>query len=345
MNARPGVESRPQPPGHGSWRGSRVCVTGGAGFIGSHLAEALVAEGAHVAVIDDLSGGRKANLAAVEGRIAFHHGSILDAAALVRAVAGCEIVFHQAAAVSVPESVEHPDRCFAINDEGTFAVLEAARREGVRRVIYAGSSSAYGSGPGAGSSRRGDRREGAAAEGRCAESMAPAPRSPYAASKLAGEAWVQGHCACYGLEAVTLRYFNVYGSRQRAQSAYAAVIPRFVAALRRGERPTIFGTGEQTRDFVSVSDVVQANLLAGSSPGAPQGEPINVGSGEGSSLLELLELLGELMRVPARPRFEPARPGDVLHSVASIERAARLLGYVPQVGLRRGLELLLEDAS
>lgn len=316
------------PPTHRSYEGQRVCVTGGAGFIGSHIVDGLVHRGARVSVIDDFSNGHEANLAAVADRITLHRGSILDAALLDRAVADCELVFHEAALASVPESVEHPLRYAEVNDAGTLALLEAARRAGVRRVVYAASSSAYGDRP----------------ESPKQESLAPAPTSPYAVSKLAGEFWLRSHAACYGLETIALRYFNVFGPRQRADSPYSAVIPRFVDALRSGSRPTIFGDGTQTRDFVSVFDVAWANLLAGSVPTPLQGDAVNIGLGTGTSLLELLGMLGELLGLPSEATFAPARAGDVMHSTASIELARTLIGFEPVVGFRKGLELLVAES-
>ncbi len=309
------------PTGHSSFHGRGVCVTGGAGFIGSHLVAELLARGARVSAIDDLSNGSRGNLPANAQQMRFVEGSILDEAALDAALAGVELVFHEAALASVPQSIEEPERYAAVNALGTLRVIEAARRHGVRRMIYAGSSSAYGD----------------LEESPKIESMQTDPLSPYAASKLAGEHFLRAATHCSGLEAATLRYFNVYGPRQRADSAYSAVIPRFIDAIRRGEPPVIFGSGAQTRDFVHVRDVVWANLLAGSSPRPLRGESVNVASGRVVSLLELVKILAALRGTSVIPRHEPARVGDIMHSAASIAAAEGLIGYAPRVALEEGL--------
>lgn len=309
------------PAGHASFRGRGVCVTGGAGFIGSHLVGELLARGARVSAIDDLSNGSRGNLPTNAPLLRFIEASILDDTALDAALTGVEIVFHEAALASVPESIKEPERYASVNALGTLRVLEAARRRGVRRVIYAGSSSAYG-----------DLKASPKVE-----SMPTDPLSPYAASKLAGEHFLRAACHSSGLEGAALRYFNVYGPRQRADSAYAAVIPRFIDAIRRGEPPVIFGSGEQTRDFVHVGDVVWANLLAGSSPRVLRGECVNIASERVVSLLELVRLLGRLSGKEVAARHEPARAGDIVHSAASIAAARELIGYGPRVSLEDGL--------
>lgn len=302
-----------------------MCVTGGAGFIGSHLTEALVAQGAAVVVIDDLSNGFESNLAAVRDRIEFVHGSILDDTALRRAIDGCDTVFHEAALGSVPASVEHPLDYQRVNTEGTVRVLERCRATGVRRMIYAASSSAYG-----------DQEVSPKVE-----TMAPDTLSPYAASKLAGEHYVRAYANCYGISALSLRYFNIFGPRQRADSPYAAVIPKFADALRAGTRPTIFGDGRQTRDFTFVANVVWANLLAGSSPQQLRGQCVNIACGGSASLLELLHQMALILNAPAEADHAPPRAGDVMHSRASIDAAAVLIGFHPIVGFEEGLRRTL----
>lgn len=289
--------------------GRAVCVTGGAGFIGSHLSRALCEIGAEVRVIDDLSNGHRANLDGAD--VTFVEASILDADALRSVVADAAVVFHQAALGSVPASVEQPVAYNDVNASGTLSVLEAARAAGVGRVVYAASSSAYGDQP--------DLPK--------VESMLPDPPSPYASSKLAGEHLCRVYALCYGLSTVSLRYFNIFGPGQRPDSPYAAVIPVFASALLAGRAPSIYGTGEQTRDFTHVSNAVAANLLAGASAHPLAGEVVNVACGERYSLMQLLETIAAAIGVEARCSHEPARAGDVMHSEASIDRARELLGY------------------
>ncbi len=305
----------------------RVCVTGGAGFIGSHLVDALVKHGAIVSVIDDLCNGSLENLRQSRDRVQFILGSILDAAAIDAAVRDCAVVFHQAALGSVPRSIEQPDRYLQVNAMGTLSVLEAVRRidessKPMPRVVYAASSSAYGDTPALPK----------------VETMVASPRSPYAAAKYAGELLLQSHCACYGLSGISLRYFNVFGPRQRADSAYAAVIPRFIDALRRGQPPAIYGDGTQSRDFTAVENAVHANLLAGVCERSLSGQSVNIACGQQFTLLQLLDMLQQLMGTSVAPQFEPARPGDVLHSLASIEAASELIGYTCRVELMTGLQ-------
>lgn len=296
-----------------SMSGQTVCVTGGAGFIGSHLVEALVRTGAEIRVLDDLSSGDPANLAEVDSRITLIKGSVLDADVLQRAVAGTSVVFHHAARVSVVESLEQPVDYCETNVGGTLAVLEAARRSGVRRLVYAGSCSAYGDLPGL---------------PKC-EDAPVHPTSPYAATKLAGEDFVAAYPASYPIDTVRLRYFNVFGPRQAHDSPYAAVIPKFFQALASGEDAVIFGDGGQTRDFVHVEDVAQANILAACSPEPLAGMVFNVGSGSSRSILEVCEQVAAALGVSPRIRFEPARSGEVRDSKASIKLAADRLGYRP----------------
>jgi UDP-glucose 4-epimerase len=316
-----------QPEIDSFYRGKRVCVTGGAGFIGSHLSEALVERGADVSVIDDLSNGKIENLKSIKDRIRFVEGSILDPRALSNALQRCEIVFHQAAIASVPRSVKEPLPYFEVNAKGTLEVLETARAHGVSRVVYAASSSVYG-----------DQDQLPKVE-----SMSPLPLSPYASAKFAGEHLLRTYCHCYGLMGVSLRYFNIFGPRQRPDSPYAAVIPRFAAALlSKSTKPVIYGDGTQTRDFTYVSNAVHANLLAGACERPLRGESINIACGERFSLLELLRAIAEELRVDAKFEFALPRLGEVQHSLASIEAARELIGYEPQVKFREGLRLTIE---
>lgn len=300
-------------------------VTGGAGFIGSNLTETLVATGADVRVLDNLSTGRRENLAAIESKIEFVEGDLADPDDARRAVADVDVIFHQGALPSVPVSVERPIDTNESNITGTLTLLEAARRAGVKRVVYAGSSSAYGA-----VERTVNR-----------ETDPPAPRSPYAVQKLAGEHYCMAYWHCHGLETVVLRYFNVFGPRQNPKSQYAAVIPAFITRVLAGERPTIYGDGEQTRDFTFVENNVRANLLAAVHPRAA-GEVFNIACGDSVSLLDLLREIGDLCGSPVEPVFEPARVGDVKHSRADIAKARDLLGYSPTVDLREGLRRAME---
>jgi UDP-glucose 4-epimerase len=306
--------------------GRAALVTGGAGFVGSHLVDRLVREGWRVRVLDDFSSGRDENLEASRSSVEFVRGDLRDAGALARCVAGVEVVFHQAAVPSVPRSVAEPLRTHEVNATGTLLVLEAARRAGARRVVYAASSSAYGDAP----------------ELPKVEAMPPRPRSPYALQKWAGEAYCRLYTALFGLETVALRYFNVFGPRQDPASEYAAVVPRFATACLRGHSPVVHGDGEQTRDFTFVADAVQANVLAADAPGAA-GAVVNVAGGRRVSLNELLAVLRELTGAGAPARHEPARPGDVRDSLADLGRARALLGYEPAVALREGLLQTVES--
>lgn len=309
-----------------AYQNRSVCVTGGAGFIGSHLCEALVELGAEVSVIDDLSSGVLDNIEPIKGRLRFVERSILDPAAVVDAVRGAELIFHQAAVTSVPASVERPALYHEINATGTLRILEAARLAtgndpAAVRVIYASSSSVYG-----------DREDATAVE-----TMPVRPMSPYAVSKCAGELMLRAYAVCYGLSAVGLRYFNIFGPRQRPDSPYAAVIPKFARAMLAGEKPTIFGDGLQTRDFTHVANAVQANLLAGACPGRLCGEAVNVACGTSHNLLQLIAKMAAVLGVEAQHTLAPARTGDVLHSRADITLAQELLGYEPVMGLDDGL--------
>ena len=300
---------------------STILVTGGAGFIGSHLSEALVALGASVVVIDDLSGGDRANLASF-GPVEFVEASILDMAALARCARDCRYVFHLAALGSVPRSVEQPRLYNDVNITGTLNVLEAARQTGVRRVMFSASSSAYGDNPVP-----------------WIETMPPLPRSPYAATKLADEGLMRAYSASYSIDTASLRYFNIFGPRQNANSAYAAVIAAFAKALLAGQRPTIFGDGEQSRDFTFVHNAVHANLLAARREQPIQGEVINVGCGGSISVNQLASVMASsLGRPELKPLHQPERAGDLKHSFADLNRAKAILGYRPIVNFEAGLK-------
>lgn len=309
---------------HGDWfKDRRVLVTGGAGFIGSHLCEALVALGANVIAVDDLSGGSWDNLKGFEDDIQAVTGSIMDRAVVDAAVDGCDVVFHEAALGSVPRSVAQPSIYWQVNVEGTLNVLQAAHKAQVRRVLFAGSSSAYGDPPG---------------EGLKVETMPPLPRSPYAATKLAGEHAFRAWYHSYGLDTCVLRYFNVFGPRQNANSAYAAVIAAFAKSMLSGNPGTIYGDGRQSRDFTFVANVVQGNLLAARHAEPLCGEVFNVATSGNISVNELYSKMQALMGkdLPA-PIHQPARAGDVLRSQADIRKAKQVLDYEPQVDFDSGL--------
>ncbi len=310
---------------HGDFfQGQKVLVTGGAGFIGSHLSEALVQLGAEVTVLDDLAGGDRQNLESFERQgLRFVEGSILDQALVTRAAAGCRFVFHQAALGSVPWSVAEPRKFQKVNIEGTLNVLEAARAGGARRVTFAASSSAYGDSETLPK----------------IETMPPLCKSPYAATKLAGEALMRAWSGSYGLDTVSLRYFNIFGPRQNANSAYAAVIAAFAKALGAGERPVIFGDGEQSRDFTYVDNAVQANLLAARRDKPIGGTVVNVACARRVTVNELAAQMAKMMgRDDLTPIHQPDRAGDVKHSLAELTEARRVLGYEPIVSFETGLE-------
>ncbi len=308
-----------------------VLVTGGAGFIGGHLVDALVSLGARVRVIDDLSASNADHLSELidlePDRVRFMQASILDSDALAEASSACDVVFHLAAVGSVPRSIESPQRSWDVNATGTVRVLEAARAAGAKRVVLAASSSAYGD----------------TEQLPKIETMLAKPRSPYAASKLAAEHAAHAWAASYGLDTACLRYFNVFGPRQPAGSAYAAVIPAFTAKLLKGEPPIIFGDGQQSRDFTFVANVVLATLLAGSAAEPLGGAAINIGGGERTTLIELAVAIASLTCQQAvAPEHLPERSGDVKHSIASLERAALLIGYRPFVDVEEGLKITVE---
>jgi UDP-glucose 4-epimerase len=300
-------------------------VTGGAGFIGSHLAEALVERGHRVRILDNLSTGSLESLAAIRDRVEFIEGDLRDGDAVRLAARGIEWIFHQGALASVPRSVADPLSTHEVCATGTLNVLLAARETGVKRVVYAASSSAYG-----------------ALEKLPKQETDPTlPLSPYAAAKLAGEHYCAAFTNVYGLETVRLRYFNVFGPRQPPDSPYAAVIPLFVEAMLHGRSPRIHGDGLQSRDFTYVEDVVRANLLAAEAPTA-SGKVYNIACGRRTTLLELVDELNALLGTNLRPVHEAPRPGDVRHSQADITRAQQELGYQPTWDIPRGLQALLE---
>ena len=304
---------------------ARYLVTGGAGFIGSHIAEALLGARESVRIFDNLATGRESNLTALEERAQFVQGDLRDLASVRAAMQGVEVVFHQGALASVPRSIADPIGSLETNINGTQNVLLAARDSGVRRVVYASSSSVYGNTPTL------PKRE----------DMPTHPMSPYAVQKLSGELLCGVFTRIYGLETVALRYFNVFGPRKDPASEYAAVIPRFLTALIEKRRPIVFGDGEQTRDFTYIANVVQANLLAASSSEAV-GYALNIGCGEQISLNTVLRLAGELLGVTVDADYREPRPGDVRDSCADINLAQRLLGYRPSVSFHEGLARTLD---
>lgn len=300
----------------------RYLITGGAGFIGSHLVERLVRDGADVSVLDDLSTGRREHLRAVRDRIRFIRGNAARLEVCRRAMQGVDYVLHQAAVTSVPQSTRNPVAAHQVNVTGTLNILVAAHEAKVRRVVYAGSTAAYGD----------------AAELPTHEALLPRPLSAYAASKLAGEAYCQAFWRTHGLETVVLRYFNIFGPRQNVDSQYGAVVPLFIAASLRGVPPVIFGDGEQTRDFTFVANVVEANLLACHAPAErAAGAVFNIGCGAATSIRELWQRIAGIVGVDVEPLYESARAGDVRHSFASIARARDQLDYTPTVDLEEGL--------
>jgi UDP-glucose 4-epimerase len=301
---------------------ARCLVTGGAGFIGSNVVDRLLALGHEVRVVDNLSTGNRANLTHVDDRIDFQLGDLCNPKDAVRAVDGVDVVYHLAALPSVPRSLMDPWGSHDANVNATVHLLQAAVKAGVRRVVYSSSSSVYGDTP----------------ELPKVESFEPLPRSPYAASKLASEQYVLAYARGGLLEGVALRYFNVFGPRQSPSSAYAAVIPLFMAAALEGRPATIFGDGEQTRDFTYITNVVQANILAGTRPAEiVSGYPVNVGAGERTSLQQLASLIRDVTGRPLVCQSVPPRAGDVRDSLAGLERTKRLLGYEVETGLREGL--------
>ena len=298
----------------------RYLVTGGAGFIGSNTVEELVRRGHSVVVLDDLSTGKEENLSSVAGRMELLRGSIADLETVRAACRGVDYVLHLAARTSVPRSVKEPLETNSVNVDGTLNVLVAARDARVRRVVFAASSSVYGETlilP-------------------KVETMTPSPISPYGVSKFVGEAYAHVFGRVYGLQNVSLRYFNVFGPRQDPDSPYSGVLSRFITALQNGAQPVVFGDGEQSRDFTYVENVVEANLLACEAPKA-SGLVFNIGVGGRFTLNRTLQLLEKFAGKPAQPRYDPPRDGDILHSQADISLARKLLDYNPRVGFEEGL--------
>ena len=299
--------------------GHSFLVTGGAGFIGSHIVRRLAGSGARVRVLDNFVTGRLANLAGVESSVEVVEGDIIDAKAVRQAIEGVEYVLHLAALASVPESVEYPERNFEINFRGTHNLLLAARDAGVHRFVFSSSAAIYG--------------DHAAPHH---EDLTPRSLSPYAAAKHSGEQLCRSFTHVYGLPTVCLRYFNVFGPRQNPRSGYAAAIPIFMTALLEGKRPTIYGDGRQSRDFIYVANVVDANLLACGSDAAVGGA-FNVAAGDETDLLQLLDILSEFAGRRVEPQFAPPRVGDIRRSYADISRGVAALGYRPRVALADGL--------
>jgi UDP-glucose 4-epimerase len=309
--------------------GGRVLVTGGAGFIGSHLVEALLARGNRVRVVDNLSTGHRSNLDHLAGSIEWIEGDLADFEVCRGATEGVEAVLHEAAIPSVPRSVAEPLQSHASGPTATIHLLEAARQAGARRFVFAASSSAYG-----------DTDELPKHEG-----MIPNPLSPYAAGKLAGEHYVRVYARTMGLDGVSLRYFNVFGPRQDPSSPYSGVISLFARLMAAGDRPVIFGDGAQTRDFTYVANVVRANLLALDAPGPLRGEALNVGTGRRISLLDLVAAINSVLGTDLAPEFRPTRVGDVRDSQASLDRVRTVLGYEPSVDFEEGLRRTLGLSS
>jgi len=302
-----------------------VLVTGGAGFIGSHLADRLLALGHEVAILDNFSTGRRENIRSFRDRIIVHETDIRDPESLVRAMEGVDYVFHEAALPSVPRSVKNPVESHEVNATGTLRVLMAAREAGVRRVIYGASSSAYGdAGPPV-------KHEG----------LTPRPISPYAVTKLAGEHYCQVFHTVHGLQTVCLRYFNVFGPRQNPNSPYTGVVAIFIPAMLHGDRPRIFGDGSATRDYTYIDNNIDANILAMTAPSV-SGEVVNVACGSRISVLELVGMLNRILGTSIEPVFCDPRPGDVLHSTADISKARLHLGYEPQTSVEEGLRRTVE---
>jgi len=297
-------------------------VTGGAGFIGSSIAETLLAKGERVRILDDFSTGRRSNLETLKGSVEVIEGSIVDPETVKNAMKGVEVVFHEAAIPSVARSVDDPQTSLMVGVQGTTVVLDCARREKVRRLIFAASSSAYGDTPTLPK----------------VETMTPAPLSPYAVSKLTCEHLLKVFSSLYGMETLSLRYFNVFGPRQDPNSQYAAVIPNFIKAALNKTRPTVYGDGEQTRDFCFIENTVGANLLAASTSNKLSGQVVNIACGERISLNQLLTYIGDEAGFKLEPQYVAGRAGDVRDSLASIEAAQKLIGYEAKVNVRDGLK-------
>jgi nucleoside-diphosphate-sugar epimerase len=302
-------------------------ITGIAGFIGSSIARGLLERGERVRGVDNLSTGKRENLHQIESDIDFHEADLLDLEAMHKACRGVDCMFHEAAIPSVPKSVKDPLGSNQANVDGTVNALVAARDAGVKRVVYAGSSSAYGDTPTL------PKHEG----------MIPNPISPYAVAKLASEYYMASFYRCYGIETVSLRYFNIFGPRQDPSSPYSGVLAKFTTQMLRGEQPTIFGDGSQSRDFTYIDNAVAANLLAAKAPAANvAGKVFNVATGTRADLNETCKLLGKLTGYRGEPKHAPEREGDIQHSLADISRAEKALGYKPSVSFEEGLRRTVE---
>ncbi len=306
---------------------AKYLITGGAGFIGSNLVRYVLEKGHEAVVLDNFATGKRQNISDFIDRVEFIEGDIRDRAVMDRAVAGCAAIFHEAALGSVPRSVEDPATSHDVNVNGTLTVLEAARAAGVKRVIFAASSSAYG-----------DREESPKRE-----DMTPLPVSPYAASKVACEGYMRAYAACYGMETLSLRYFNVFGPYQDPEGPYAAVIPAFVSRLLRKQRPVVFGDGEQSRDFCYIDNVCEANWLAAAAPAEVcDGTVLNIACHASTTLNQILALLKELMGSDVQPEYAEPRPGDVRHSLADVSLAKKVIGYEPKVFFEEGLRKAID---
>jgi dTDP-glucose 4,6-dehydratase len=306
---------------------AKYLVTGGAGFIGSNLIRYILAQGHEAVVLDNLATGKRENMADFIEKIEFIEGDIRSRQTVDQAVAGCAAVFHEAALGSVPRSVEDPRTSHEVNATGTLTVLEAARAANVKRIIFAASSSAYGDQP----------------ESPKHESMVPMPISPYAASKIACEGYMRAYANCYGMETLSLRYFNVFGPYQDPEGPYAAVIPAWVSRLMRRQRPVVYGDGEQSRDFCYIDNVCEANWLAAHAPAqACDGTAINIACNRATSLNQILALLRELMDTDVQPEYTDPRPGDVRHSLADVRLAKKVIGYQPKVFFEQGLRKAID---
>jgi len=303
----------------------RALVTGGAGFIGSHLVDALVATNCDVTVLDNLSTGHLSNLRHIKNRITFYQGDIRDQDILIKASKDRDIIFHQAAVVSVPQTVDNPVDSAMVNDMGTLYVLEAARKNNVKRVVLASSCAVYGDDP----------------DIPKFENMNPKPQSPYAVQKLTGEFYARLYFELYGLETVCLRYFNVYGPRQDPSSPYSGVISIFMTKTSDSNSPVIYGDGDQYRDFIFVKDVVKANMLAANESEA-KGRIFNIGTGRYIRINELWEKISQLAGYNLKPKYKQARPGDIRESVANIDQAQEALGFRPDYSFEKGLKETFE---
>ena len=303
----------------------RYLVTGGAGFIGSNIVEKLVEKGQFVRVLDNFATGQRANIEEFLSKIELFEGDIRDFWTVVRATKDIDIVLHQAALPSIPRSIDNPLTTTEVNINGTLNVLEAGRFNGVKRIVYASSSSVYGDSP----------------EMPKHEEMKPRPKSPYAITKLAGEEYCLNFHALYGIETVALRYFNIFGPRQNPHSQYSSVIPKFIRLLQEGKRPTIWGDGTSSRDFTYIDNVVQANLLACEMKNAP-GHIINIACGRAFSINEMVEKLNGILGTNIPGDHGPEKKGEVKHSLADIGKAKKILGYEPKIGFEEGLRRTVE---